>query len=126
MRSQSGQATVELALSLTVLIFLLFGMVDFGRVFYAYLVMDHAGREAARAASLGDTDTEIDQVVQANTDTLTDSTVSIAITPDQSQRVSGSYVTVTLNSSIPILTPIMASILANPFPITTKTVMRVE
>jgi Flp pilus assembly protein TadG len=53
MMSEKGQSLVEFALVLPVLIFLLLGIVDFGRAFHAYLTIDHAGREAARAASIG-------------------------------------------------------------------------
>ncbi len=56
MKSQKGQAIVETALILPILLMLLFGITDFGRLFHAYLTLDHAGREAARAASVGTED----------------------------------------------------------------------
>ncbi len=54
MKSEKGQSLVEFALVLPVLVMLLFGITDFGRAFHAYLTIDHAGREAARAASIGE------------------------------------------------------------------------
>ena len=56
MKSQKGQAIVEIALILPILLMLLFGITDFGRLFHAYLTLDHAGREAARVASVGTED----------------------------------------------------------------------
>ena len=50
MKSERGQSLVEFALVVPVLLLLLFGIIDFGRVFHASLTIDHAGREAARAA----------------------------------------------------------------------------
>ena len=53
MKSEKGQSLVEFALSFPVLVLLLLGITDFGRAFHVYLTIDHAGREAARAASIG-------------------------------------------------------------------------
>ncbi len=48
-----GQSTVEFALSVPLLLLLLFGVVDLGRVFQAYVTVYHAAREGARYASTG-------------------------------------------------------------------------
>ena len=44
MKSQKGQAIVETALILPILLMLLFGITDFGRIFHVYLTLDHAGK----------------------------------------------------------------------------------
>jgi Flp pilus assembly protein TadG len=126
MKSQKGQATVELALSLTVLFLILFGIIDFGRIFHSWLVLDHAGREAARIASLGGTDAEVRNTALNASSSLVASNMSMSITPSESERTRGIYTMITLTYSIPISTPLMAQILPNPFNITSKTVMRVE
>ena len=46
---QRGQATVELALSIGLLIFILLAAIDFGRAFFAYVGLVNAAREGARA-----------------------------------------------------------------------------
>ena len=51
-RGRRGQSTVELALTLPVLLLLVLGIVDFGRVFIAANVITHATRDAARYGSL--------------------------------------------------------------------------
>lgn len=67
MKSEKGQSLVEFALVVPVLVLLLFGIADFGRAFHAYLTIDHAGREAARAASIGEKDIEkIKQIAKDN------------------------------------------------------------
>ena len=49
-RSSSGEALVEMALVMPILIVLSMGMLDFGRAFHAKSVLDQAAREGARAA----------------------------------------------------------------------------
>lgn len=48
---QSGQATVELALSSIVLLFLLLGLLDFARGFYFAVRLQDAAREGARVGA---------------------------------------------------------------------------
>ena len=50
---ERGQALVELALFLPILIVIVMGAVDFGRVFFAYTAVANAAREGAMCASLG-------------------------------------------------------------------------
>lgn len=50
MRSQRSQSIVEFALVAPVLLMLLFGVVDFGRVIYTYITLNQAVNEGARTA----------------------------------------------------------------------------
>jgi hypothetical protein len=50
---QKGQGLVEFALILPLLLLMVFGIVEFGRIFQAYLTVQHAAREAARYAVTG-------------------------------------------------------------------------
>ncbi len=52
-RDDRGAAAVELALVLPVLLLVVFGVVDFGRMLHAQLRLSQAAREGARAAALG-------------------------------------------------------------------------
>ena len=49
-RGQRSQSMVEFALIAPVLLFLLFGVIDFGRVIYIYATLNQAVNEGARAA----------------------------------------------------------------------------
>src|SRR5437899_12267367 len=49
--SQRGQSAVEFGASAIVLVLLLFGLIDLGRVFYFHVGLTGATREAARHAS---------------------------------------------------------------------------
>jgi hypothetical protein len=50
MRSQRSQSMVEFAIIAPVLLLLLFGVVDFGRVIYIYVTLNQAVNEGARTA----------------------------------------------------------------------------
>jgi len=51
-RREKGQSLVELAIILPFLLMILLGIIDFGRVFYAYVTITNASREGARYGSL--------------------------------------------------------------------------
>jgi Flp pilus assembly protein TadG len=53
-RRDQGAAAVEFVLVLPVLLLLIFGIVDFGRMLNAQIVVTEAAREGARAAALID------------------------------------------------------------------------
>ncbi|MEO2073799.1 MAG: TadE family protein [Bacillus sp. (in: firmicutes)] len=122
MKSEKGQSLVEFALVLPLLVLLLFGIIDFARVFHVYLTMDHAGREAARSASIGNDVSEIKS-------TAVNDAASIGLTADKvvisGTRNSGTDVTITITYPINFLTPIIGEIVGS---ITLKdtTTMRVE
>ncbi|MCL6650418.1 MAG: pilus assembly protein, partial [Chloroflexi bacterium] len=46
--ARHAQSLVEFALILPVLVLLIFGLIDFGRMFQAYVTIQHAAREAGR------------------------------------------------------------------------------
>ena len=52
-KNQRGQALVEMALVLPVLILLMFGIVEFGRIYSSQLMINSVAREGARAAAVG-------------------------------------------------------------------------
>ncbi|MBI0577633.1 pilus assembly protein [Neobacillus cucumis] len=124
MKSEKGQSLVEFALIIPMLMLLLFGIIDFARIFHVYLTMDHAGREAARAASIGKDDSTIKSTAVFDASNIGLTTDKITITPTGT-RSSGSNVNITITYPITFLTPLIGNIVG---PITLKdtTVMRVE
>jgi Flp pilus assembly protein TadG len=124
MKSESGQSLVEFALIVPLLILLLFGIVDFGRIFHAYLTIDHAGREAARAASIGKDDTQVKSTAVTDAVGISLTTDRVVISPNGT-RVSGNDVSITITYPITFLTPVIGSIVG-PITLEDTTVMRVE
>lgn len=125
MKSEKGQSLVEFALMLPLLIVILFGIIDFGRVFNAYLTINHASREAARAASIGKDDTTIKN-------TAVNDAANISLTADQvginfptGDRSSGNDAKITITYPITFLTPVIGNIVG-PIKLKATTIMRVE
>jgi len=50
LKSESGQALVEMALTLVLFVLLVFGILDAGRLIWSYSVVSNAAREAVRYA----------------------------------------------------------------------------
>lgn len=125
-RGDRGQALVEMALVLTVLLLLLTGIIEFGRILSAQLVVSHASREGARIGVLGKTDAEITERVLNAASVLDASKITVSITPPQSGRVRGAELRVEVSYSVDIVVPLLSNILTNPYPVRGITVMRVE
>jgi hypothetical protein len=58
-RRDAGAAAVEFALVLPLLLVIVFGIIDFGRMLNAQITTSQAAREGARVATLGGTDAEV-------------------------------------------------------------------
>lgn len=97
MQLESGQALVEFALVVSVLVFILMGVFDLGRGVYAYNVTASAAREGAHYGILKPNDkTGIQNKARANTPGLDPSGITVPLpvcTPDCSP---GSKISVTV------------------------------
>ncbi|HBT20210.1 MAG TPA: pilus assembly protein TadE [Peptococcaceae bacterium] len=124
-RDCRGQALVELAMVIPILLMLLFGVIEFGRIFNAYLMVNQASREGARIAAVGGSDEEITMTVENFLAPLETQKVKILIEP-QEERISGEGVSVTVEYQVDIIAPIISSIVPDPFNVSATTVMRVE
>jgi Flp pilus assembly protein TadG len=122
---ERGQALVEFALLVPLLLFLILIVVDFGRIFYTYDAVANSAREGARYWALypgqtADTQRRAEHELACDSGTTPSvcSTLGVAISsPDagclNTQR--GCPATVTVSSDFTVLTPFMARML-NPDP----------
>lgn len=117
---------MEIALVLPILLMVLMGIIDFGRVFHGYLAVTNAARTAVRQAAVGVNDTVVVQTAKDSAGSLDVSQVNVIITPAQYQRYPGGSVTVEVRYDLSILTPIMRSFMPNPFTINGRAVMILE
>lgn len=114
---EQGQSIVELTLMLPILMLLLLGIIDLGRVFYTYVTMTNAAREGARYGAVHPSDnTGIkNRVIQEGTNTAVDlagSTVNVnCYSSDGSSSIScsdfppaGSQVKVTITLNFQLFT----------------------
>lgn len=97
-RQRRGAAAVEMALVTPFLLLLVFGIIEFGQVFYVQLVLTNASREGARDACLDGADL---QSAQAATTRYLESfgldNADIDISPDPSDLGFRDPVTVTVS-----------------------------
>lgn len=125
-QGQRGQALVELAIVLPILLLLIMAIIDFGRVFHGYLAVTTAAREGARQAALGATDVEIQETALQAATPLAPELLGVVVTPAYGARYPGTNIEVRVNYQMSILTPIMQSIFPNPYIVTGQAVMKKE
>ena len=78
---ERGAAAVEMALVLPVLVLVIFGIVDYGRLLNAQIMMTEASREGARSAAFGQDSTAVTTRVNDAAPTLGLTASDITITP---------------------------------------------
>jgi Flp pilus assembly protein TadG len=126
-----GQALVEMALVLPILLLLLFGIIEFGRILNAYIMVSNASREAARYYSIRSTDTNINNKVK---DLVIEKVPNIGINRDNitinvgNPGTAEEKVTVTVPCDLQLITPIIKDIISSTgtFRIQSSTIMRIE
>lgn len=110
LRRQGGQSVVELALVLPVLLLLVLGMMDFGRLLQSYLTLQHATREGARLAITGAADSAIVQRVRDTAAGLETDKLTVQVDPANASRYPGDNVTVMVSYQFQVLTPVLSDI----------------
>jgi len=124
-KNSKGQAVVEFAMILPILMLMLLGVVEFGRFYNASLMVNNASREGARSASFGGTTLEVEQRVDSVATSLDTSRITVTISP-AGTKSRGDMVTVTVNYDIDPLTPMIGIITGGTLHLKAETVMRVE
>ncbi len=120
LKRTEGATAVEFAITLPLLLLIVCGVIDFGRVYNEMHTVNEAAREGARLAAVGNNSQAVTAAVQAFGNQLT--VVMQPTTP-----VSNNPVTVTVTSSVQIITPVVSAFFpSNPFPVVGRTVMQVE
>ena len=137
-RRRSGQAVVEFALVLPLLLLLVLGAIEFGRVLLRLHLLTSASREGARIASLpgnleADVDTRVQDIREAVGVQSSFNTVVEVRDPDGVLRSGGladaqqeDRVEVTVTNSFQILTGSIVPGLSGNIPLTSKCVFRHE
>jgi len=136
-RREEGQSIVEFALVIPVLALLLLGIMEGGRIFTAYVELQHVARDAARFASLNCTSLAVrdDQIsswvaskliphVSGRTSTLNPADLVVNF----ARLYSGSevWVQVAVEYPLTIVTPVISNLTGNPLTLQSRMVMRSE
>lgn len=124
LKENRGQAMVEFALVLPVLLLLVCGIIDFGWLYFNQLTLNHAAIEGARYAAIHyttystDWKTEAEQVMRNSAAGAETPSVSVvSVTPD---------VTATAVADVPVLTGFTSFILGDTRTLTATCTMKIE
>ena len=98
---QEGQALVELAVTITILLLIVFGIIEFSRIGYTYILVAHASREGARMGALGRTDDQIYLAVNESLAAVGNIPIIVSIDPNQSMRVRREPISVQVAVKLP-------------------------
>lgn len=118
--SQRAQSLVELAISLTIIVFLLSGVIEFGIAFFQFVQMQDAAQEGAVYGSINPTDeagirARVRAVVNDPFDLgITDGDISIT---DNGGRCEGYAITVTINYNHLVTMPLISAITGPTIPL---------
>lgn len=125
-KNEKGQSLVEFALLLPILVILLIGIIDFGRILYTNMHLQLATQETVRLAGLGASDQELKEFIHNYTHVNKKEELMMQISLNEQQRVSGKYVTVTLEYPMEIMTPFISKVISVPLKIETESTIRIE
>jgi len=116
--TEIGQSLVEFSLVLPIFLVLIFGLVDFGRAFYTWLIVTEAAREGARAAAVQSDASTVNAKIYASfcsqtgtpppasSCSIDDSPSVFQITPTNIQGPRGQEVTIDIAYTFTFVTPI--------------------
>ena len=125
-KANKGQALVEFALILPLLLLLIFGVIEFGRIFGAELTVNNSAREGARLGAIGATDSLIVTRVLNSSGMLDSAKVAVTITPVESSRVRGGEIQVNVSYPVTVFAPFISAITGETVTVDSSCVMRVE
>jgi Flp pilus assembly protein TadG len=125
-KNQRGQALLEFSLVLPILLLLISGIIDFGRISYTYMNLQLTTQESVRLGGLGEGDNEIREFAKDHFTAGDSESLVVNISPSQLDRKSGDYVTVTLEYPVEYITPMVSRILPSPFQVVASSTIRVE
>lgn len=125
LKNQKGQALVEFALILPILLLVVMAILQFGMMLNSYLTIENASREGARAGIVGSSDAEIQQLIISTSPNLDPTNLTVSITPEEGLRKSGDTIIVEVSYNYEFVVPIISSIVKNVV-LNGQTSMRVE
>ena len=112
---ERGQSLVEFALVLPVVLLLIFGLLEFGRVLNGLVSAYHCANSLARVALVGKSEADTVSVVADYCPTLPAWTITgdqITVSPDSADRALGSTIQVTVYYPVELIVPGIRNLIA--------------
>jgi hypothetical protein len=125
-RSEDGQATLEAALTLPIVLIALLLIVQVGVVVRDALALAQAAREGARAVAISARDADVEAAVDASAGPLAADRIDIDVTPPEAERSVGDAVTVRLAYTERLTLPIVSRIVSMELPLHATATTRQE
>lgn len=119
-KKEEGQAVVEFALVLPLLILLIFGMVDFGWLFYNKIEVNNASREGARYAAIHWNESSVETDTINLVKSFASESAQVTVTPN------GTEVIVSVKKNVDVLTGVTSTILGSSVNLSSSCTMRKE
>jgi len=127
LRSEKGQAVVETALVIPLLLLFLCMIIDVGRIVYAESRLNLICQESVRIVGLGGNYTQVYDYAYSKLDSDSAATLKVVLNPmDDTLRKPGTFATVSLTVDLKYITPLANVILPSPFKAVTESTIRVE
>lgn len=136
MKKKKGQALVETALIVPILILFICMIIDTGRIIYAKSRLNLICQESTRIASLGKGSADVYNYAYNKLDSASAATLKVNMaystpnstttTTDTSLNKSGNFVTIDLSVNLQYITPLASLILPSPFTATAESTIRIE
>ena len=127
-KDENGQAIVEFALVLPLLLLLVCGIIDFGWIFGNQLMANNACREATRYSAIHYNDSDADNDQTVATQIITNSAPTL-ISPmvTLTKSTADDSVKVVVTSQVNVLTPILSSFFPDgKYTVSAQCVMKLE
>ena len=122
--TERGQTLVETAIMLPVIVLILFGILDAGRIFSTWVVVTNASREGARAGAVHASEPTIKTTAAAVGAPVGVTTANVVVTNAQGDP--GENVTVQVSKGVSMITPLIQTFFGLTFNVTNTAVMRLE
>jgi len=126
LKNEKGQAMVEFALILPVLLLLVMGIAEFGMMFNSYLSVQNATREGARIGIVGASDEEMEERILTTSPSLRKDRMVITIEPESNSRISGDTLRVQVNYDYRMAVPFISTLFGGNINLSGESSMRIE
>lgn len=130
-KDETGQAMVEFALVLPILLLIVCGIIDFGWLFYNQLAVNNICREGARYAAVNTAEDYSTEPIRKHIERTADSTytvndVDISVNYTSPLDPLSGDVTVEVKTQFKFITPLLSPFLGETKTLDSKIIMKVE